>query len=112
VLFFKVLTLSVYVDIDAVHLYRAGKASCWHAGVLMAAPTVKRWGVTATAFKNLNERELFNFWNYKIKIQNLNAKMISDDDGQWISNDNGQCPCGGICLSISTQTSATLCAIG
>jgi hypothetical protein len=30
----------VYVDIDAVRLYRAGKASCWHAGVLLAAPTV------------------------------------------------------------------------
>jgi hypothetical protein len=30
-----------YVDIDAVHLYLAGKASCWHAGVLLAAPTVK-----------------------------------------------------------------------
>jgi hypothetical protein len=32
--------LSVYVDIDALHLYRAGKASGWHAGVLLAAPTV------------------------------------------------------------------------
>jgi hypothetical protein len=30
------------VDIDAVHLYLAGKASGWHAGVLLAAPTVKR----------------------------------------------------------------------
>jgi hypothetical protein len=28
--------LSVYVDSDAVRLYRAGKASCWHAGVLLA----------------------------------------------------------------------------
>ena len=25
--------LSVYVDSDAVRLYLAGKASCWHAGV-------------------------------------------------------------------------------
>jgi hypothetical protein len=24
-----------------VRLYLAGKASCWHAGVLLAAPTVK-----------------------------------------------------------------------
>jgi hypothetical protein len=38
-----------------------------------------RWGVVGCAI-------------YKFKIQNLNAKMISDDDGQWISNDNGQCP--------------------
>jgi hypothetical protein len=43
-----------------VRLYRAGKASCWHAGVLLAAPTVKRGGVKkqgVTAFKNLNEKE-------------------------------------------------------
>jgi hypothetical protein len=40
-----VLTLSVYVDSDAVRLYRAGKASVWHAGVFLAAPTVKRGGV-------------------------------------------------------------------
>jgi hypothetical protein len=47
----------------------------------------------------------------KIKIQNLNAKIISD--GQWISNDDGgHCRCGGIFLSISMQTSATLCTIG
>ena len=32
--------LSVYVDSDVVRLYLAGKASCWHAGVLLAAPTV------------------------------------------------------------------------
>jgi hypothetical protein len=32
-------SISVYVDSDAVHLYRAGKACGWHAGVL-AAPTV------------------------------------------------------------------------
>jgi hypothetical protein len=32
--------VSVYVDSDAVRLYRAGKASGWHAGVLLAAPTV------------------------------------------------------------------------
>jgi hypothetical protein len=56
------ISLSVYVDIDAVRLYLAGKASCWHAGVLLAAPTVKRGGVkkqgvTVTAFKNLNEKE-------------------------------------------------------
>jgi hypothetical protein len=28
------------VDIDAVRLYLAGKACGWHAGVLLAAPTV------------------------------------------------------------------------
>jgi hypothetical protein len=28
------------VDSDVVRLYRAGKASCWHAGVLLAVPTV------------------------------------------------------------------------
>jgi hypothetical protein len=39
--------LSVYVDSDAVHLYHAGKACGWHAGVLLAAPTVKRGGVEA-----------------------------------------------------------------
>jgi hypothetical protein len=38
-------TLSVYVDSDAVHLYRAGKACGRHAGVWLAAPTVKRGGV-------------------------------------------------------------------
>jgi hypothetical protein len=32
--------LSVYVDSDAVRLYLAGKACGWHAGVLLAAPTV------------------------------------------------------------------------
>jgi hypothetical protein len=40
--------------------------------------------------------------------------MISNDE-QWISNDNGQWTMplrGGIFLSISTQTSETLCAIG
>jgi hypothetical protein len=31
-----------YVDSNAVRLYRASKASCWHAGVLLAAPTGKR----------------------------------------------------------------------
>jgi hypothetical protein len=31
--------ISVYVDSDAVRLYLAGKASVWHAGVLLAAPT-------------------------------------------------------------------------
>ena len=35
----------MYVDSDAVRLYRAGKASGWHAGVLLAAPTVKPGGV-------------------------------------------------------------------
>jgi hypothetical protein len=30
------------VDIDVVRLYLAGKASGQHAGVLLAAPTVKR----------------------------------------------------------------------
>jgi hypothetical protein len=34
-----VLKVSVYVDSDAVRLYRAGKASVWHAGVLLAVPT-------------------------------------------------------------------------
>ena len=35
------LIISVpYVGSDAVRLYRAEKASSWHAGVLMAAPTV------------------------------------------------------------------------
>jgi hypothetical protein len=33
--------VSVYVDSDAVRLYRAGKASVWHAGVLLAAPTAR-----------------------------------------------------------------------
>ena len=35
---------SIYLSediIDAVRLYLAGKASCWHAEVLLAAPTVK-----------------------------------------------------------------------
>jgi hypothetical protein len=32
--------ISVYVDSDAVRLYRAGKASGSHAGVWLAAPTV------------------------------------------------------------------------
>ena len=51
--------VSVYVDIDAVRLYLAGKASGWHAGVLMVAPTVKPGGVQerVTKFKNLNEKE-------------------------------------------------------
>ena len=45
--------VSVYVDSDAVRLYRAGKASGWHAGVLLAAPTVvsPRWGVEARVTK-------------------------------------------------------------
>ena len=43
----------MYVDSDAVRLYRAGKASRWHAGVLLAAPTVKPGGVQerVTKFK-------------------------------------------------------------
>ena len=61
--------LSVYVDRDAVRLYRAGKASGWHAGVCW----LRQQYVNVTAFKNLNEKERLNFWNYKIKIQNLNA---------------------------------------
>ena len=32
--------ISVCVDIDAVRLYRAGTASGWHAGVLLATPTI------------------------------------------------------------------------
>jgi hypothetical protein len=35
----KYLGISVYVDSGAGRLYRAGKASGWHAGVLLAAPT-------------------------------------------------------------------------
>jgi hypothetical protein len=44
--------ISVYVDSDAV-MHRASKASCWHAGVLLAAPTVKPGGVNdpVTQFK-------------------------------------------------------------
>jgi hypothetical protein len=29
------------IDSDAVRLYLVGKDSCWHAGVLLAAPTVR-----------------------------------------------------------------------
>ena len=36
----SVFRMSVYVDIGAVRLYRDGKASGWHAGVFLAAPTV------------------------------------------------------------------------
>jgi hypothetical protein len=32
----------------------AGKATCWHAGVLLAAPTVKRRGVHECSIQNLN----------------------------------------------------------
>ena len=49
------------MDSDAVRLYRASKASGWHAGVLLAAPTVKRGGVKklgVQAFKNLNENKI------------------------------------------------------
>jgi hypothetical protein len=56
----------VYVDSDAVRLYRAGKAFCWHA-VGVGCANSKRRGVTklrVTAFKNLNEEEL----SKKIKI--------------------------------------------
>jgi hypothetical protein len=39
----------MYVDSasDAVCLYLVAKASCWHVGVLLAAPTVKHGGVKA-----------------------------------------------------------------
>jgi hypothetical protein len=47
------ITISVYVDSDAVRLYLAGKASGSHAGVFLAAPTVKPGGVKSrgTEFK-------------------------------------------------------------
>jgi hypothetical protein len=78
----------VYVNIDAVRLYLAGKASGKHAGVWLAVPTVKRWGVAA-------RQNDFGWWM---------MVMMNDD--------NGQCLCNAFFLSISTQTHATLCAIG
>jgi hypothetical protein len=41
----------VYVDSDAVRLYRAGKAFGWHAGVLLAAPTRRIFETIKSKFK-------------------------------------------------------------
>jgi hypothetical protein len=55
----KIAPQSVYVDSDAVRLYRAGKASCWHAGVMLAAPTVK----TRRIFETIKSK--FKIWMLK-----------------------------------------------
>jgi hypothetical protein len=111
--------LSVYVDIDAVRLYRAGKASCWHARVLLAAPTVVHAEqnskfkqiieVTQTFAQGESIFKTFKFCRSGPARQN----DFVLDDGRWMMTmvDNAH-HCGGIFFYISTQTSATLCTIG
>jgi hypothetical protein len=63
------LTIWVYVDSDAVRLYRASKASCWHAGVCCWLR--QQWvhaEVCKSVWQSSKFNYWFNFWNYKVKI--------------------------------------------
>jgi hypothetical protein len=104
---------------DAVRLYRAGKASGWHAGVLLAAPTIH-----AEVCSHVGLNSKFNLIIDVTYFSLLHAGWPSvshsdfgrndfaffhgdDDNGQWTI-----CHCGGIFLNFSTKQRATLCAIG